>query len=133
MPLQLPVLMWRTWIFIEDTNDNQVVASIFKGFNANNRKKISFPAVSLCVIMDGIENNNIDLLKMDCEGSEYDIIYNTPVKTIQRIQTMLIEVHDIDEKNNVVSFDKYLNEIGYVTEHVPINDFCHALEAYKKK
>lgn len=34
------------------------------------------------------------LLKMDCEGAEYDIIYGVPDEVLARIRQMVIEVHD---------------------------------------
>jgi hypothetical protein len=73
----------------------------------------------------------IDLLKMDCEGSEYEIMFNTPVELISRINVMLIEVHDLDENFNVKTFSNYLINIGYNVVYTPINGFCYALEAYK--
>ncbi len=34
------------------------------------------------------------LLKMDCEGAEYDILYGVPDDVLARIRQMVIEVHD---------------------------------------
>lgn len=117
-------------LYIEDTNDNQVVASIFHGFNKSNTKKINIPAITLLDIINNIDKLIIDLLKMDCEGSEYDIIYNTPSHIITRIKLLEIEVHDVDkEKNNIQYFNKYLQQLGYKTSYQPINNFCYALQA----
>ncbi|MBL0884021.1 MAG: FkbM family methyltransferase [Chitinophagaceae bacterium] len=120
-------------IYMEDTNDNQVVASIFSGFNKSNTKAIRVESISLTEIF--VKNNitSIDLLKMDCEGSEYDILYNTTPDLIQKIKRMVIEVHDIDDqKNNLVSFKKYLEQLGFSVTSQPINSFCHAVEAFLK-
>lgn len=117
-------------LFMEDTDDNQVVASIFDGFNKSNTKKIHIPSITLTEILDDINLPNIDLLKMDCEGSEYDIIYNTKPEYIRRINHMEIEVHDVDDnKNNVQYFNRFLVELGYKTNFTPINNFCYALQA----
>ena len=70
---------------------------------------------------------------MDCDGSEYDIIFNTPPEIICRIETMLINVHDIDNRNNVLMVSQYLNQLGYDVNYIPVNGFCYALEAYKRK
>jgi FkbM family methyltransferase len=117
-------------LYIEDTDDNQVVASIFNGFNKSNTKKITIPSITLSEIINTINLPTIDLLKMDCEGSEYDIVYNTPIETITRIKHLEIEVHDVDkEKNNIYFFNKYLQKLGYKTSYAPINNFCYALQA----
>jgi FkbM family methyltransferase len=117
-------------LFMEDTDDNQVVASIFDGFNKSNTKKIHIPSVTLKEIIDEINQHTIDLLKMDCEGSEYDIIYSTSSEYIRRIKHMEIEVHDVnDDKNNITYFNAFLLKLGYRTYFTPINDFCYALQA----
>jgi FkbM family methyltransferase len=54
---------------------------------------IRVPCVSL---VDIFENNNIehcDLLKMDCEGAEFDIILNCPQEYLTRIDQVAMELH----------------------------------------
>lgn len=119
-------------LYAQDTEDNQVVASSFKGFDIGNTKELWIPAISLAEIMAGMPRVKIDLLKMDCEGSEYDIILNTPPDIIRRIERMLIEVHDIDSQFNIRTFSQYLSVLGYDVKYTSINDFCYALEACKK-
>ncbi|SEJ42752.1 methyltransferase, FkbM family [Dyadobacter sp. SG02] len=119
-------------LYAQDTEDNQVVASSLKGFNTDNTKELWIPAVSFSEIMAGIPKAKVDLLKMDCEGSEYDIILNTPPDVVRRVERMLVEVHDIDSQFNVITFSQYLEELGYHVSYMPINGFCYALEACKK-
>ena len=119
-------------LFAQDTEDNQVVASSLKGFNTDNTKELWIPAISFSEIMAGIPKEKVDLLKMDCEGSEYDIILNTPPDVVRRVERMLIEVHDIDSQFNINTFSQYIGELGYDVNYMPINGFCHALEACKK-
>lgn len=121
-------------IFMEDTDDNQVVASVFSGFNKSNTKGIRVPCISLTHIFSNNNLEKIDLLKMDCEGSEYDIIYHTSSELIQKIDRMVVEVHDIDEQqNNIRFFTTYLQKLGFSVTSQPINSFCHALDAIKIK
>ena len=45
------------------------------------------------------DNNNItncDFLKLDCEGSEYEIIKNLPTEYFKKIKKMIIEYHMAD-------------------------------------
>jgi FkbM family methyltransferase len=120
-------------LFAEPEENAQVVASMFKGFNENNTQKITVPCVTLTDIIEKNNLQSIDLLKLDCEGSEYDIMYNTAPHLIQRIRRMVIEVHDVDEdQNNIKAFDQYIQALGYTTTHSPINSFCHAMEAVRQ-
>lgn len=119
-------------LFAEAEESSQVVASVISGFNNNNTNRLTVPAITLSDIIQQHDLPRIDLLKMDCEGSEYDILYNTDPALIQRITRMTIEVHDLDtEQNNVGYFADYLQQLGYQTTHSPINSFCHALEAVR--
>src|SRR5258706_7399098 len=119
-------------LFVEDAGRNTVVASVFDGFNDSNTQKISVPCIPLSDIIEGNNLKKIDVLKIDCEGSEFDIIYNTPVELIKRADLITVEVHDMDaDKNNITYFNFYLQSIGYQTMHSQINGFCHALTAIK--
>jgi FkbM family methyltransferase len=119
-------------LYAQDTDDNQVVASSLKDFSSDNTKELWVPAISFADIMSGMPRTKVDLLKMDCEGSEYEIILNTPPDIVCRIEKMLIEVHNIDNHYNIHTFSQYLRQLGYDVSFTPINGFCYALEADKK-
>ncbi len=120
-------------LFAEAEENNQVVASQFAGFNKNNTQKITVPCITLTDIFRQHNLHSVDLLKADCEGSEYDIVYHTAPDLIRRVGRMVIEVHDMDrDRNNIGAFDTYIQSLGYTTTHVPINSFCHALEAVRQ-
>ncbi|WP_460951376.1 FkbM family methyltransferase [Spirosoma daeguense] len=120
-------------LFMESAGKNQVVASVFSNFHENNTEKINVPCIRLTDIIQTNKLKTINLLKLDCEGSEYDIIYNTAPELIRQIDKIIVEVHDLDDKrNNVTSFNQYVQSLGYVTSYEPINSFCYALTATKK-
>ena len=59
-------------------------------------KSVTVNSISLQQIFD---NNNIDycdFLKLDCEGSEYEIIKNLPTPYFKKIKKMIIEYHMAD-------------------------------------
>ena len=120
-------------LYVENSTDSsQVVASVFEGFNEHNKTKVTVPCITLTEIFQQHGFKHIDLLKIDCEGSEYDIIYNTDPAVIQAAKLIALEVHDIDSgKNNFESMNAYLRSLGYSTISQPINDFCFAVEATK--
>ncbi|QJW88361.1 FkbM family methyltransferase [Spirosoma taeanense] len=120
-------------LFAEAAENSQVVASRFAGFNENNTQKLDVSCVTLSAIILNNNLQSIDLLKLDCEGSEYDILYHTAPELIKRINRMVIEVHDIDEdQNNISAFNEYIQSLGYSTTHEPINAFCHMMEAIRQ-
>ena len=120
-------------LYIADNAENQVVASVFDNFDKRNTKKITIPSITLTKIIENIGLSEIDLLKMDCEGSEYDIFYNTSDSLIKTIKHMVIEVHDLDQdKNNIQYFNQHLQGLGYETTYESINGFCYAFEAKRK-
>jgi FkbM family methyltransferase len=119
-------------LFAEAEENSQVVASAFAGFNENNSQKITVPCITLTEIMEQNDLQSVDLLKLDCEGGEYDIIYHTAPELLHRIKRMTIEVHNLDnDQNNMETFNRYLQSLGYTTAHTPINSFCYALEAQR--
>lgn len=120
-------------LFAEAEANTQVVASRFAGFDKNNTQKITVPCITLTDIIQTNDLRSVDLLKLDCEGSEYDILYHTAPELIRRIGRMVVEVHDMDtNRNNIGAFNTYIQSLGYVTTHAPINSFCHALEAVRQ-
>lgn len=119
-------------LYVEDAADSTVVASVFSDFNQSNEQKVSVPCVSLTEIIEGNQLTSIDILKVDCEGSEFDIFYNTSPELIKRASIIAVEVHDMDkDKANIDYFNNFLKSIGYQTTHTQINGFCHALTATK--
>ena len=85
--------------------------STFKNI-AGSKKNEKIKTISF---KDFIKNNkivHINFLKIDCEGSEYEIIYGIKdfLKNIDKISG---EIHYIDEERNVMKFKKFLEENGF--------------------
>jgi FkbM family methyltransferase len=117
-------------LYIEKEPQSSVVASVFANFDKRNTRKISVQCITLTEIIINNNLQTVDVMKIDCEGSEYDILYNTDPSIIRRAKMLLIEVHDLDEhQNNITALNNFLKKTGYITTHRPINKFCHALEA----
>ncbi|NDF30576.1 MAG: FkbM family methyltransferase [Nitrososphaeria archaeon] len=49
--------------------------------------------ITLANILDRFELNDA-LLKLDCEGCEYNVILNSDTKTLLKFKTILIEFHN---------------------------------------
>jgi len=68
-----------------------------------------------------IKNNiNIcDLLKLDCEGSEYEIIYSAPKLIFNKISNLFLEYHDWENKGESDKLKYYLQSLGYKVQKFP--------------
>jgi len=53
-------------------------------------KSITVNSISLKQIFDNNNITNCDFLKLDCEGSEYEIIKNLPTEYFKKIKKMII-------------------------------------------
>jgi len=70
--------------------------------------------LTLSTIMRRLGHNNITVLKVDCEGCEFDS-FKTHSFTVQRgaIQQILVEVHWIGDPLRTHAFFKFLTSRGY--------------------
>lgn len=95
-------------------------ATIFQKPHKHN-KVIRVPSIGLSDIFREHSINRCNLLKMDCEGAEYDIIYNCPLDCLSRINQIAMEVHGgIEPGQNIDSLAAYLNEQGFTTRRRPV-------------
>ena len=74
----------------------------------------SIQVTTLPQIIDTFKIEAIDFLKMDCEGSEYDILYNLESSIYAMIKVISLEFHDLnDPKNSGDSLATYLSQQGF--------------------
>lgn len=71
-----------------------------------------------CISFDKISSltraDKFDFAKIDCEGSEYPILLNSPDEAIRKVKEYVIEVH-IDKNYSPKDLIKKLESIGYIT------------------
>lgn len=73
------------------------------------------PTVTLRQIMDRHHVSRC-FLKMNCEGAEYSILYNTPPEYLRRIDRIALEYHQVGDEDKVVSGRRlaaFLQEHGF--------------------
>ena len=120
-------------LFFDNVTDNSVIASVIKDFSSQNTQVKRVEAISLKKIFEVNNLETIDLLKVDCEGSEYPIFYDSPAYLFDRIKTIAIESHDLDdEKRNTKSLIKFLEEKGFTVDQYVAENHCYYLKAYRK-
>jgi len=77
--------------------------------------------------------DHIDLIKLDCEGSEYPILYNLSDKTLSKVKYMSIETHQSKTKGNSHSDLKtYLEEKNWLTKDTLNSDGTGYIWAWKE-
>ena len=100
-----------------DTIDGYTTeASIFA--DDNKKHQFEVKAVNLQTFMQDEKLEAIDLLKLDCEGSEYAILYDLPKEILGKISLLCIETHKGNNANeNIESLAEYLlsNQFELVT------------------
>jgi FkbM family methyltransferase len=60
---------------------------------AKKEHSIAVNTISLATLIQIHFTAPIDLLKIDCEGGEYDILYNTPDNTLKQVKQIRMELH----------------------------------------
>jgi len=76
-------------------------------------ESITVEALTLESMFSNQGLENVDLLKMDCEGAEYEILFSTPEATLQRIKRIIMEYHDLDSDHKHPALVAFLEGSGY--------------------
>ncbi len=88
-------------------------ASIFEPDSKSD--SIVVETTSLQNIINDNKLQKIDFLKLDCEGSEYDILYDAPNSVLDKISIVSIETHNGNAENeNREALISYLKKKGFV-------------------
>ena len=74
-------------------------------------RKIKCKVCTLSEVIESKNINNINLLKMDCEGHEWEVIKGINDNHWPIIQSIVMEVHDIDER--VLKVENLLSDKGF--------------------
>lgn len=119
-------------IYFDNKNQNSVIASLYKDFSTDNNASKIVKAKSLSSIIKDKNVERVDLLKLDCEGSEYSILYDSPPETFSVIRNIIIEVHDLDQsKRNKDSLISFLEDKNFKVKWTEEENHCYSLFAYK--
>lgn len=87
----------------------------------NKNDYVNAEAVSLQDFIDKNKIRGIDFLKMDCEGSEYDIFFNCPDSTLEKIKKISMEYHRIDDKRNSSTLKSFFEKKGFEVTTRPLS------------
>ncbi len=78
---------------------------------------VTVDCLSLPDLLAEYDVDTVDLLKLDCEGSEFSILYSCPDEVFPRIRRLAMEVHAGEGNDeNIDAVDSFLQARGYRTE-----------------
>lgn len=75
--------------------------------------QIVVPAVTLTDVLLQHKLDRVDLLKLDCEGAEYEILMKSPIDTLAKVQRIVMEYHNVDSEHHRIQLTRFLESVGY--------------------
>jgi FkbM family methyltransferase len=80
-------------------------------FEANDLEHEQVDQVSLESLLE--QMGSVDLLKMDCEGAEFDIFFSTRPAALLKIRRIAMEYHNVSAEKNVRTLRNFLETNGF--------------------
>lgn len=92
-------------------------ATIVSGTEAGG-KGLTVACVSLATIFQKNKIEVCDLLKLDCEGAEFELLYSCPPESIAKVQRIAMEVHEgKEEGHNMQALSAWFVSHGFIARH----------------
>ncbi len=95
-------------ITFDDTDDFSTSASVVGLDDGEDRLEVQ--AFSLEDFLGKHRMKQVDILKLDCEGSEYNILYGSDTETLQRVHFITMETHELDGERNTAKMIRFLEK-----------------------
>lgn len=91
------------------------------------------PSVSLSDAFVRLGTERCDLMKLDCEGAEYPILFNAPETILDRIERMVMEYHDNVSGYTHRDLVQFLTDKGFDVNIHPnsVHNYLGYLYAYR--
>lgn len=90
---------------------------------------IEVSTITLPMIFQANKIDHARLIKIDCQGSEYDILFADDVKNVlKKCQNLIVEAHPVETKYNKYELYNYLTNCGFrikVTSEVTSHSIFH--------
>lgn len=89
------------------------VSSQEQAVEGSGPEKTVVEALTLQDLFTAEKLEKVDLVKMDCEGAEYEILLNTPAAVLQKVERIIMEYHDVDDTRSHSVLVRFLQTQGY--------------------
>ena len=77
------------------------------------------PAVTLAQALERLDGQDCDLLKIDCEGAEYDILMNADPACWRHIRHIVMEYHDHLTEHTHADLVRFFEGLGQRAQVTP--------------
>ena len=77
------------------------------------------PGITLEQALESVGLAHCNLLKVDCEGAEYEIFFNTPPEVLERVERIIMEYHDNVIKHSHTELITFLTHHGFAVNCYP--------------
>lgn len=105
----------RTLYLSEDSHNHSLITP---GSETQNKTQI-VQTTSLQQIFEKYHLEKVSLVKMDCEGAEFEILENLPVGVAQKINVFYVEYHEYKEGMKGVHLADNLKKFGFKVDIRP--------------
>lgn len=126
-----PMAVWSENLdLIIDTKAGEPGSYVCVPLNQNNHDPSAMivPGISLSEVFNLTGIRVCNLLKMDCEGDEYPILFNASEKILLQIERIILEYHDRDEEFNHFRLAEFLRRKDYNVR--TFTNFVHSRLGY---
>ena len=98
----------------------------------NNINSFAVKAIKFSSFIKENKIKNIDFIKLDCEGSEYDILYSMSNTEFKIIKSLCIETHNgKNPDQNLESLNSYIQNLGFKTVTLVEDEYSGYIWAWK--
>lgn len=94
-----------------NANSTNPSTEVYK-FGIKFNTKIKVPTITLKTLVYKYNLNKIYLLKMDCEGCEYEVIRKMPIEILEKIENIILEFHNYPQ-----DIPEILRKAGFETRY----------------
>jgi len=82
--------------------------------NWRNLRTVEVPLWTFEKLLKELGWEEVDFVKVDCEGGEYPLFMQTPPEVLRRVKTYYVEYHD-----GIEPLERRLDEVGYSLQKLP--------------
>ena len=113
-------------LFYKTSKEESSIASIYQKFDPQNEEIVEVKTTNMENIFSSNKIDELDILKMDCEGAEFEILYNTPDSIYKKIKLILLEVHNMDDETmNHKALRPFIENKGFTITEKLFENGCY--------
>lgn len=99
--------------------DNDAFVGRYSLYPGRGSRTVEVSVVSVKTMFTEVPPGPIDCIKLDCQGSEYEILYEAGAENLSRTREILVECDEFapdGPKYSITSLSKYLQDLGFDVE-----------------